>query len=160
MSCLFVCGLFRLLPRWCLRLQMNRPNRQAWTGAEEQILLRGVRRYGPNNWYKVSTLLRRDINDCRSHYDSLCSTVDSSDRLGLVSLSFLFPGQYRLVSSLTGKPANMCCEAYNEACLGFKLYSDGSTTECAGGPTNPYVLEIASDRLRSRKARKQLKKCR
>lgn len=141
-----------------MRIQKNTGE---WTDAEDQIILKGFKKYGNNNWSKISSMLTRTEDQCRQRYENYLSPEITYDKIEFLNLCKKYPSQYVTISKITKMPVNKCYKMFCDLCLGEQIYEDRYIQKpIKSNGSNQILLKIADERIKNNKGRKEIKKMR
>lgn len=95
-----------------------------WSNLEDQILKAAVSKYGTHQWNKIASLLhKKSSRQCEVRWNEYLKPSLNFDQfskdedLKLLSLVRRLPNQWRTISTLMNRPAQICIERYYKLML-------------------------------------------
>ena len=105
-----------------------------WTNVEDQILKAAIQKYRTHQWSKVAALLhKKSARHCEIRWNEFLNPqlnftgFTREEDTKLLTLARKLPNQWRTISNLMGRTAQICMERYN------KLLSEGEAAEDNAG---------------------------
>ena len=118
-----------------------------WSNIEDQILKAAIQKYGTHQWSKIASLLqKKSSRQCELRWNEYLNPklnfkgFTKEEDAKLLDLARKLTNQWRTISDMMGRPAQVCIERYNHLLASndddseFKL---GSSLDFKVGDVNP-----------------------
>ncbi|CCF56619.1 hypothetical protein KAFR_0B03230 [Kazachstania africana CBS 2517] len=122
-----------------------------WSNVEDQILKAAIQKYGTHQWSKIASLLhKKSARQCEIRWNEFLnpqlnfSEFSKEDDSRLLDLARKLPNQWRTISGIMGRTAQVCINRYNRLLSSEEAITDneavlGSSLEYKVGDLNPNV---------------------
>ncbi|CAB4252688.1 similar to Saccharomyces cerevisiae YMR213W CEF1 Essential splicing factor [Maudiozyma barnettii] len=91
-----------------------------WTNVEDQILKAAIQKYGTHQWSKIASLLhKKSSRQCEIRWNEFLNPqlnftgFSKEEDVKLLTLARKLPNQWRTISDMMGRTAQICIERYN-----------------------------------------------
>ncbi|SMN22097.1 similar to Saccharomyces cerevisiae YMR213W CEF1 Essential splicing factor [Maudiozyma saulgeensis] len=91
-----------------------------WTNIEDQILKAAIQKYGTHQWSKIASLLhKKSARQCEIRWNEFLNPqlnfngFTKEEDVKLLTLARKLPNQWRTISDMMGRTAQICIERYN-----------------------------------------------
>ena len=92
-----------------------------WTNIEDQILRAAIQKYGTHQWSKIASLLhKKNARQCEIRWTEFLNPqlnfmgFSKEEDIKLLTLARKLPNQWRTISDMMGRTAQLCMERYNK----------------------------------------------
>lgn len=92
-----------------------------WTNIEDQILRAAIQKYGTHQWSKIASLLhKKNARQCEIRWNEFLNPqlnfmgFSKEEDIKLLTLARKLPNQWRTISDMMGRTAQLCMERYNK----------------------------------------------